>query len=49
MKLFKPLLTVLALPLPLSLSQLVAQVEMLVHHLVKPLPRLRTIDEIKKR
>ena len=38
MKLLKPLLTVLALAFALSLSQLVAQVEMLVHPLAKPLP-----------
>ena len=42
MKLLKPLLTVLALPLPLSLSQLVAQVEMVVHRQVKPHAKART-------
>ena len=48
MKLFKPLLTVLHLPSPLSLSQLVAQVEMLVHPLEKQLPRLAQSMKSKK-
>lgn len=36
------------MPLPLSLSLLVAQVETLVHPLEKATAKARTIDEIKK-
>ena len=45
----QPLLTLLALAFALSLSQLVAQVEMQVPHLEKRLPRLALSMTSKKR